>query len=159
MTKAEWHDPAQFFPLATQMMRRILVDAARIKSSQKRGENYPGGDGRLDADSEPVLVSLDERFDCIFAGCSPSGEGPWGRTTRVTELVEGETIAVRLKSGPLPRKTALLYASQIMDALVEEHGKVFCIVTLSRVTGKDIIVLAERNHPKLESGILGERRS
>ncbi len=31
----------------------------------------------------------------------------------VMELVEGETIASRLKSGPLPVKTALLYASQI----------------------------------------------
>ena len=41
----------------------------------------------------------------------------------VMELVEGETIAARLKSGPLPVKTALLYASQIAAALVEAHGK------------------------------------
>ena len=41
----------------------------------------------------------------------------------VMELVEGETIAARLKSGPLPVKTALLYASQILAALVEAHGK------------------------------------
>src|SRR5262249_38383283 len=41
----------------------------------------------------------------------------------VMELVEGETIAARLKSGPLPFKTALLYASQILAALVEAHGK------------------------------------
>jgi eukaryotic-like serine/threonine-protein kinase len=39
------------------------------------------------------------------------------------ELVEGETIAARLKSGPLPVKTALLYARQIAAALVEAHGK------------------------------------
>src|SRR4029079_7204763 len=32
----------------------------------------------------------------------------------VMELVEGETIAARLKSGPLPVKTALSYASQIL---------------------------------------------
>jgi serine/threonine protein kinase/tetratricopeptide (TPR) repeat protein len=41
----------------------------------------------------------------------------------VMELVEGETIAARLKSGPVPLKTALLYASQIAAALVEAHGK------------------------------------
>src|SRR5438046_4409543 len=39
------------------------------------------------------------------------------------ELVEGETIAARLKSGPLPAKTVLPYASQIAAALVEAHGK------------------------------------
>jgi tetratricopeptide (TPR) repeat protein len=41
----------------------------------------------------------------------------------VMELVEGETIAARLKSGPLPSKTALLYASQIVAALVEAHAR------------------------------------
>ncbi|HEY6340683.1 MAG TPA: serine/threonine-protein kinase [Bryobacteraceae bacterium] len=41
----------------------------------------------------------------------------------VTELVEGETIAARLKSEPLPVKTALLYTRQIAAALVEAHGK------------------------------------
>ncbi|HEY6342962.1 MAG TPA: serine/threonine-protein kinase [Bryobacteraceae bacterium] len=41
----------------------------------------------------------------------------------VMELVEGETIAARLKRGPLPLNTALLYASQIAAALVEAHSK------------------------------------
>ena len=41
----------------------------------------------------------------------------------VMELVEGETIAARLKSGPLPVKEALLYASQILAALEEAHQK------------------------------------
>lgn len=40
----------------------------------------------------------------------------------VMELVEGETMAARLKSGPLPSKTALLYAFQIVAALVEAHA-------------------------------------
>jgi eukaryotic-like serine/threonine-protein kinase len=39
----------------------------------------------------------------------------------VMELVEGETIAARLKSGPLPLKTAIQYASQIAAALAEAH--------------------------------------
>src|SRR5215471_4964272 len=41
----------------------------------------------------------------------------------VMELVEGETLAARLKNGPLPIQTALLYGSQIAAALVEAHGK------------------------------------
>jgi eukaryotic-like serine/threonine-protein kinase len=41
----------------------------------------------------------------------------------VMELIDGETIAARLKSGPLPVKTALLYASQILAALGEAHSK------------------------------------
>jgi tetratricopeptide (TPR) repeat protein/predicted Ser/Thr protein kinase len=41
----------------------------------------------------------------------------------VMELVEGETIAARLKSGPIPVHTALVYASQILAALAEAHGK------------------------------------
>src|SRR3954447_26343367 len=41
----------------------------------------------------------------------------------VMELVEGETIAALLKSGPLPVKTALLYAREVAAALVEAHSK------------------------------------
>jgi eukaryotic-like serine/threonine-protein kinase len=41
----------------------------------------------------------------------------------VMELVEGETIAARLRSGALPVKTALLYASQILAALAAAHEK------------------------------------
>jgi serine/threonine protein kinase len=40
----------------------------------------------------------------------------------VMELVEGETIATLLKNGPLPRQTALLYASQILAALAVRGG-------------------------------------
>ncbi|MCU1259314.1 MAG: serine/threonine protein kinase [Bryobacterales bacterium] len=41
----------------------------------------------------------------------------------VMELVQGETLADQLKRGPLPIPTVLLYASQIVAALVEAHGK------------------------------------
>jgi eukaryotic-like serine/threonine-protein kinase len=41
----------------------------------------------------------------------------------VMELVDGETIAARLTSGPLPVNTALLYASPILAALAEAHEK------------------------------------
>jgi tetratricopeptide (TPR) repeat protein len=41
----------------------------------------------------------------------------------VMELVEGETLAARLRSGALPLNTALLYASQTAAALAEAHAK------------------------------------
>src|SRR5215469_299800 len=41
----------------------------------------------------------------------------------VMKLVEGETLAARLKDGPLPIQTALLYASQILTALTAAHEK------------------------------------
>src|SRR5689334_20727900 len=41
------------------------------------------------------------------------------------ELVEGETLAARLKRGPLPTDMALSYASQIAAALAEAHGSGF----------------------------------
>jgi eukaryotic-like serine/threonine-protein kinase len=46
-----------------------------------------------------------------------------GANFLVMELVEGETLAARLKNGPLPIPTVLLYGSQITAALIEAHGK------------------------------------
>ncbi|MEO7272707.1 MAG: sigma-70 family RNA polymerase sigma factor [Vicinamibacterales bacterium] len=42
-----WRQRAQFFAMAAQMMRRILVDAARAKCARKRG-------------SRPIHVNLDD---------------------------------------------------------------------------------------------------
>src|SRR6516165_11523267 len=39
VTKVEWRERAQFFAMAAQMMRRILVDAARMRGAHKRGGN------------------------------------------------------------------------------------------------------------------------
>ena len=39
----------------------------------------------------------------------------------VMELLAGDTLAVRLKQGPLPRELALRYAAQILAALGEAH--------------------------------------
>src|SRR5207249_9723491 len=46
-----------------------------------------------------------------------------GPSYLVMELVEGETIAARLKSGPLPVEIAIRYSSQIAAALAAAHGK------------------------------------
>jgi RNA polymerase sigma factor (TIGR02999 family) len=47
VTNVEWQARAQFFAIAAQMMRRVLVDAARAKGSRRRG-------------GIPLKVNLDE---------------------------------------------------------------------------------------------------
>ena len=37
VSQVEWRERAQFFSMAAQMMRRILVSAARAKGTRKRG--------------------------------------------------------------------------------------------------------------------------
>ena len=41
VTQVEWKERAQFFAMAAKIMRRILVDAARARGSQKRGGMAP----------------------------------------------------------------------------------------------------------------------
>jgi RNA polymerase sigma factor (TIGR02999 family) len=53
----EWRQRAQFFAMAAQMMRRILVDAARAKGSRKRG----GGAVRVNLDETAVLAAEPDR--------------------------------------------------------------------------------------------------
>src|SRR5712672_4824043 len=85
------------------------------------GEVYKARDTRLDR-IVAIKVSK-ERFSERFEReartvaalnhpniCTLHDVGP---NYLVMELVDGETIAARLKSGPLPLKTALLYARQI----------------------------------------------
>jgi len=47
VTNIDWHARAQFFAVAAQIMRRILVDAARSRGSRRRG-------------GIPIKVNLDE---------------------------------------------------------------------------------------------------
>ena len=66
---ATWQDRAHFFAVSAQMMRRILVDAARARGSASRG----GGVLRLDLnesiDGAPTrddqLVALDDALEAL----------------------------------------------------------------------------------------------
>lgn len=57
----EWKQRSQFFAIAAQMMRRILVDAARARGSHKRG----GGAIKVNVDDAPVLAA--ERDSSLVA--------------------------------------------------------------------------------------------
>lgn len=82
VTQVDWQERAQFFGMAAQMMRRILVDAARARVSEKRG----GRAARLNIEETAVLspqpersvVALDEALKA-FARVAP-------RQAKVVEL-------------------------------------------------------------------------
>ena len=57
VAKVEWRERAQFFAMAAQMMRRILVDAARARASQKRG----GVVAKVDLDETAILSPATDR--------------------------------------------------------------------------------------------------
>jgi RNA polymerase sigma factor (TIGR02999 family) len=57
VANVEWRTRAQFFAIAAQLMRRILVDAARARSSEKRG-----GDAiKVNLDETAVLSPTPDR--------------------------------------------------------------------------------------------------
>jgi RNA polymerase sigma-70 factor, ECF subfamily len=58
--RASWDNRAQFFAVAAQMMRRILVDHARAHVASKRGGRQP----RLSL-SEAVNVEAEPAFDVL----------------------------------------------------------------------------------------------
>jgi RNA polymerase sigma factor (TIGR02999 family) len=57
VTQVEWHQRAQFFAMAAQMMRRILVDAARSRNSQKHG----GLAVKVNLDETAILSTAPDR--------------------------------------------------------------------------------------------------
>src|SRR5437868_4784253 len=57
VAKVEWQARAQFFAMAAQMMRRILVTAARARGSQKRGGVAP----KVNIDETAVLSPAPDR--------------------------------------------------------------------------------------------------
>ena len=60
VNQVRWQNRAHFFAMASRVMRRILVDAARARGYQKRG----GGAETVSLD-EAVLVSAEPRQDLI----------------------------------------------------------------------------------------------
>ena len=82
VTKVEWRQRAQFFAIAAQMMRRILVDAARARAAEKRGH----GGMRVNFDESAIvspepdrsIVALDDAL-AAFAEIAP-------RQAKVVEL-------------------------------------------------------------------------
>ncbi len=101
VTKVDWQQRAQFFAMAAQMMRRILVDAARARASHKRGDHavHVNFDEIAVVSPQPdrSMLALDDAL-AAFAQIAP-------RQAKVVELryfgglSEGEIVEV-LKVSP-----------------------------------------------------------
>jgi len=67
--RVEWQDRAHFFGIAAQMMRRILVDHARRKQSQKRGADATRVSLNEEIDAGPDagvdVLALDEALEAL----------------------------------------------------------------------------------------------
>ena len=101
VTKVEWQQRAQFFAIAAQMMRRILVDAARERASHKRGRGavHVNFDETAIVSPEPdrSIVALDDAL-AAFAEVAP-------RQAKIVELryfggLQEEEIVEVLKISP-----------------------------------------------------------
>ena len=68
-TGVEWQDRAHFFAISAQMMRRILVDAARARATSKRGGQFRKiafEDDRIaGTEADGQLLALDEALEAL----------------------------------------------------------------------------------------------
>jgi RNA polymerase sigma-70 factor, ECF subfamily len=78
----DWEHRAQFFSISAQMMRRVLVDAARARGSAKRGAGAVKVNvdeaANLSPENDSSVIALHEALDA-FAKIAP-------RQARVVEL-------------------------------------------------------------------------
>ena len=101
VTSVEWHQRAQFFAMAAQMMRRILVDAARARGADKRGR----GALKVNLDETAVLASAPDRSILALDDALTAFSQVAPRQAKVVELryfgglTEEEIVAV-LKISP-----------------------------------------------------------
>lgn len=101
VTKVEWRQRAQFFAMAAQMMRRILVDAARARGAHKRG----GSARKVNLDETALLSSGPDRSVLALDEALTEFSQVAPRQARVVELryfgglTEEEIVAV-LETSP-----------------------------------------------------------
>jgi RNA polymerase sigma factor (TIGR02999 family) len=100
VTRVESQQRAQFFAMAAQMMRRILVDAARARASHKRGQEVQvdfNEGAVISPQPDRSMVALDDAL-AAFAQIAP-------RQAKVVELryfggLKEEEIVEVLKVSP-----------------------------------------------------------
>jgi RNA polymerase sigma factor (TIGR02999 family) len=99
VTQVDWQQRAQFFAMAARMMRRILVDAARARASNKRGD----GEIHVDFDETAVVSPQPDRSMLALDDALTAFSQVAPRQASVVELryfggLTEEEIAVALKT-------------------------------------------------------------
>ena len=98
VTKIEWQERAQFFAMAGEMMRRILVDAARTRGSRRRD----GAPPKVNLDESAVLSPAPDRSILAVDEALTSFSEMAPRQAKVVELryfggLTEEEVAAALK--------------------------------------------------------------
>jgi RNA polymerase sigma factor (TIGR02999 family) len=101
VTKIEWRARAQFFAVAAQMMRRILVDAARARGSRRRG----GIPLQVNLDESAMLSPVADRYILTLDEALTAFSRLAPRQAKVVELryfggLTEEEIVAALKISP-----------------------------------------------------------
>jgi len=68
VNRIRWQDRAHFFAMAARQMRRVLIDAARRRGTQKRGglvEKVSLTEGLVISDRPEALVALDDALKAL----------------------------------------------------------------------------------------------
>jgi RNA polymerase sigma factor (TIGR02999 family) len=126
VTKVEWQARAQFFAIAAQMMRRVLVDAARTRGSRRRG----GIPAKVNLDESAVLSPEPDRFilDVDEALTAFSQVAP--RQAKVVELryfgglTEDEIVAALKVSPRTVRRDWDIAKAWLLRELSHKMGKI-----------------------------------
>ena len=82
VTNVEWRARAQFFSIAAQMMRRILVDAARTHGSRRHG----GAPAKVNLDDSAILSPAPDRSILAIDEALTAFSQVAPRPARVVEL-------------------------------------------------------------------------
>jgi len=101
VANVEWQTRAQFFAIAAQMMRRILVDAARTRGSRRRGGIPP----KVNLDESAILSSAPDRSILALDEALTAFSQVAPRQAKIVELryfggLTEEEIVAALKISP-----------------------------------------------------------
>ena len=65
--RTDWRDRAHFFAVSAQIMRRILIDTARARTSQKRGGGIEHGNHSTPVDLDQIPAVVPDRASELLA--------------------------------------------------------------------------------------------